>query len=441
MLAVIAFTLAATAAPINTVLPCGKVGTVGGLGAGIDLTRYTINTAQYPNAVCNDGTPGVFYYAPATREEDRNKWFIFLQGGGQCRDGQTCAERWCHVNTNYGMDKMTSSLTKPSIRGIGFLDPRPDNHFGSWNRVLIFYCSSDSWGGTNTTTLQASAGSATAEYVIHFKGSQIVDAVLDTLRNVSSTGRRRTVRHLSANAASSPWPDLDSATHVLFAGSSAGGMGAKSNADRVGAKLRATNPNLVDYKVLIDASTSPQSEFRDYTHTTYCANDPAGCAYDTLTRGEYEYFAATFGARRDASCIEWHSTHQPGTEWRCEDTVHVNYHHITTPFFIHQDLQDGQVGGEYVDANFGTLSDFATQLEADLRALPVPEEPRGATPGIFAPQCEDHESVTNDAAVYDVHVNGLSYYDAVWNWWSGAQPQQAIYHFTTPGKAPGCPPD
>jgi len=217
-------------------------------------------------------------------------------------------------------------------------------------------------------------------------------------------------------------------------------MGAKSNADRVGAKLKATNPNLIDYRVLIDASTSPEAYDRDYTKSTYCTNDPRGCSYQLLYSSNYEYLAATLGSRRDESCIAWHTSHQPGTEWMCEDNMHVNYHHVTTPFFIHQDLQDPQVGGEFVDANFGTMSDFARDLEADLRALPAPEEPRGATPGIFAPQCTDHESVTNDAAVYQVRIEGLSYYDTVWNWWTGAQPQQKIVHFTTPGKAPGCPP-
>jgi len=440
MLAAIVFTLAATAAPINTVLPCGKVGTVGGLGAGVDLTRYTIDTSKFPNAVCNDGTPGVFYYAPATRDEDHNKWIIFLQGGGACNDGQTCAERWCHVNTNYGMDKMTTSLTKPLIRGNGFLDPRPENHFGTWNRVLIFYCSSDAWAGTNTTSFQATGGATTVEYQIHFRGSQIIDAALDTLRNATPSLRHRAVRH-SIETATSAWPDLDNATHVIFAGSSAGGIGAKSNADRVGAKLKSTNPNLVDYRLIIDASTTPQSELRDFTKSTYCSADPTrGCSYTAFTSEQYAYFKATFGARRDESCLAWHAAHQPGTEWKCEDTMHVNYHHITTPFFIHQDLQDPQVGGEYVDANFGDMSDYATNLEAELRALPVPEEPRGATPGMHIPQCTDHESFTNDPAVYDVKVNGLSYYDTVWNWWTGAQPQQEIRHFTgTPGKAPGCP--
>ena len=440
MLAVIAFTLASTAAPINAVLPCGNAGTVGGLGAGTDLTRYTIDTSKFPNAICNDATPGVFYYAPATREEDRNKWFIFLQGGGGCIDGQSCAERWCHVNTNYGMDKMTSSLTKPMIRANGFLDPRPENRFGTWNRVLIFYCSSDSWSGTKTTTLQATSGATTGEYLIHFKGSQIIDAALDTLRNATTLSRRRAAGHSTEiAAATSPWPDLDSATHVLFAGSSAGGQGAKTNGDRVGAKLRSTNPSLADYRVLIDASYSPDAETRDYTHSTYCGNDPRGCSYSLLYQAQYTSSQETFGARYDESCVTWHAAHQPGTEWRCGDIGHVNLHHITSPFFIHQDLQDPQVGGEYVDANFGTPSDYAMKVEAEFRALPTPEEPRGASPGLFAPQCTDHESVTDDAAVFEVRVEGLSYYDTVWNWWSGAQPQQKIHHFTAPGKAPGCP--
>jgi hypothetical protein len=61
----------------------------------------------------------------------------------------------------------------------------------------------------------------------------------------------------------------------------------------------------------------------------------------------------------------------------------INNKHAS--FDAHQDRQDPQVGGEYVDANFGTMSDFATKIEAEFRALPVPEEPRGGTPGLFAP--------------------------------------------------------
>ena len=64
-----------------------------------------------------------------------------------------------------------------------------------------------------------------------------------------------------------------------------------------------------------------------------------------------------------------------------------------------------------------------------------------ATPGVFGPQCTNHESVTNDSAFFDVRVNGLSFHDTLWNWWSGAQPQVAIRTFTPPGgPVAGCPP-
>src|SRR6185436_16430442 len=151
---------------------------------------------------------------------DRSKWILFLQGGGSCNSGQKCAERWCSIDTNYGMDKMSSSLAKPQIRGNGFLAPDARNHFGTWNRVLIYYCSSDMWSGTHATTASASSGSTTVQYAIQFRGAQIVDAVLDTLRNHTPVGKRRAVRHDAVEPNASDWPDLDDATAVIFAGAS-----------------------------------------------------------------------------------------------------------------------------------------------------------------------------------------------------------------------------
>jgi len=75
-----------------------------------------------------------------------------------------------------------------------------------------------------------------------------------------------------------------------------------------------------------------------------------------------------------------------------------------------------------------------------MRRARSPEEPRGATPGLFVPQCTDRESFTNDPAVFRVKLNGISYHDAVWNWWTHTQPQQVILPFSgTPGRAPECP--
>jgi Pectinacetylesterase len=429
--------------PIPQVIPCGQQGVAGGLGTGTELTRVTVDTVTFPEAVCNDGTPAVFYYGAATKPEDRNKWIIFLQGGGACFDGQTCAQRWCSIDTNYGMDKMTTSLTKPQIRGVGFMNPDPQNRFGTWNRVLIFYCSSDAWNGTATRTVQATLGNATGEFEIHFKGVRIIDAVLDTLRYASPRYRRRVVRHSTEESEvdATSWPDLDAADAVIFGGSSAGGGGVRSNLDRVAAKLRATNPTL-DIRGVTDAVYATQSEFSDYTKTTYCANDPArGCSYEAFNKATRASInLGLYGSLDDVSCAQWHATNAPGTEWRCSDGEHVTMHHLSTPFFLRQDLQDPQIGGEFVAAGFGTPSEYAQRVESELRALPVPEEPRGATPGVFAPQCGDHEAFTTDEAVFRVRINGVNWHDAVWNWWTGAQPQQLVRKFTgTPGDAPECP--
>lgn len=117
-------------------------------------------------------------------------------------------------------------------------------------------------------------------------------------------------------------------------------------------------------------------------------------------------------------------------------------HHVTTPFFVHQDLQDPEIGGDgFVAIGLGTASDFANGVEADLRNFPVPEEPRGAAPGAFAPQCMTHEAFTNDSDVFNIRIDGINWHDTVWNWWTGAQPQKAIKAYNgVPGPIAGCPP-
>lgn len=428
-----------SAAPtLPDVLSCGRVGSAGGLGAGTELTRHTINTGRFPAAVCNDGTPAVFYYGPATKDADRNKWLIFLQGGGSCRDGESCARRWCSSDTNFGMDKMTSSLSKESIRANGFLSPGAENQFGTWNRVLVYYCSSDQWSGTRTTTVRAVIGSSgEREYDIHFRGSSIVDAVFETLRIAG--GRQRIASPLASDDVA--WPDLDDATHVIFAGSSGGGNGVRNNADRVGAKLSASNPNLVEFRAIIEAIYGGQGDQLDFTNSAFCAMNPAGCAYESWYQASWEVDRSFHGARVDESCVWFHSTVQAGTEWRCADNEHVLLHHVTTPFFFRQDMLDSNIGSSYAESRFGTLADYARQVESELRNLPVPEEPGASPSGLFVPQCADHESFTNNRDVFDVRVDGRSYHDVVSNWWTGKEPQKVIRQFTGIAvPAPECPP-
>ncbi len=162
------------------VLPCGRPGEAGGLAAGADLARITVDTRRYPGAICNDGSPAVYYVRLWSGEENRDKWLIMLQGGGSCGSGQACAERWCSVATNFGMDKMTTTLSKPSINGGGILAPGVQNRFGGWNTVLVYYCSSNGWTGRKSDLEYAATnGSVSVAYRMHFRGADFLDAVLD----------------------------------------------------------------------------------------------------------------------------------------------------------------------------------------------------------------------------------------------------------------------
>jgi Pectinacetylesterase len=77
---------------------------------GNDLFRVDVNTTNFPNAKCNDDSGAVFYVRRASNADDRNKWQIHLQGGGGCRDGQSCADRWRRIDTNFGADEMSTTF-------------------------------------------------------------------------------------------------------------------------------------------------------------------------------------------------------------------------------------------------------------------------------------------------------------------------------------------
>lgn len=144
----------APAAPwIGDALDCGTPASAGGLGPGTELQRVNLDPAQFPDALCNDGTPGFFYFRPAATAAARDRWVIQLQGGGGCSNPDNCAARWCSVDTNFGETQMTATLSPPvGINGNGILarggalgEPNP---LADGNQVFIRYCSSDGWAGT-----------------------------------------------------------------------------------------------------------------------------------------------------------------------------------------------------------------------------------------------------------------------------------------------------
>lgn len=435
---------------IGNVLSCGATGPTGGLGAGTDLQRYDIDTAQYPYALCNDGSNAIFYFRPFQGEANRNRWVIFLQGGGSCSSPNDCANRWCSVDTSFSSVGMSSDpAPKPGIRGNGILERRADNPLGGWNQVLVKYCSSDKWSGTAKDVLMDADHPITGQPVLyrtHFLGSRIVDAVVQILRRQKGEA----VTYRLVPGANTQLPNLDDAQFVLLAGASGGGNGVLNNLDRLAAALRRTNNNCkgkpcpLEVRGLQDSAFNPSLQTLDFS-----ASVP--CRFGLCTPEAYFQFLVAEGddaiwkAKSDSSCVEWHRVNEPDLDWRCSDEAYVIANHITTPIFVRQGQFDRNHVPDYVKAGLRVPPATTTMTPADYarlvreQAAALADAPAKGTegdkmttaPGAFIPTCPDHETLTDTPQVYNVRIRSsptqnLSMFDVLQNWLADRQPSIVI---------------
>ena len=67
----------------------------GGAEVRLELRLYDPLATLDPLLVCNDGSPGGYYYREATTREDSDKWIFYLEGGGWCWNQTSCVRRCC----------------------------------------------------------------------------------------------------------------------------------------------------------------------------------------------------------------------------------------------------------------------------------------------------------------------------------------------------------
>ena len=79
------------------------------INAGTVLSRVDVDTARYPDALCNDGTPGVFYVRRGTRRE-LEPMDPLSRGGRILQLGDACAKRWCSIDTALRRDEDVEPL-------------------------------------------------------------------------------------------------------------------------------------------------------------------------------------------------------------------------------------------------------------------------------------------------------------------------------------------
>ncbi len=416
---------------------------------GIPLLRRTIDTVLFPDAQCNNGTPAVMYIRPANAAYAGNpivnpssKWVIFLDGGGGCEDADSCLlERWCsgggQVFDRAG--KMSSSGAAQAINSPGgifnLVPPTPlINHFADYNHVLVHYCSSDNWIGSGVKAgIVTTTGVA---YDIEFNGEAIVNAVFGTLQ----AGATAADALPAANFYATALPDLRDASEIILAGESAGGGGLRHHLDRLREAVIlpvANNPNVV-VSGLIDAGAPP---FMGGATLTYGApgapvnySDFLLSFREPIVRGFWEADDSAL----DQSCLSpawapWHIL-AGGHPQVCYDTTYTLLNHITTPFFLRQDINDPLGATRYVTwALFPTPDPFwsATFNQQTLFGSYTPAlgglEPPLASPGVQGPNCGLHVAVQTHKGFYRHTVVapglvGLSFHDLFVNWLNGLPP-------------------
>lgn len=182
-------------------------------------------------AVCRDGSPagiGVRKHAGS------KKLYIYLEGGGACFNGATCAISLA----NFGKLTFDSWAATVGQTGI-FNDVNAENPVKDWNAIYVPYCSGDVHAGDKDKA-DVSGGPQDQEFVGYRNMGVYLNRLVPT------------------------FPDVD---QVLLTGISAGGFGAAFNYDRVASAFCPTPVVLVDDSgpPMSDAFLAPclQEQWRD----------------------------------------------------------------------------------------------------------------------------------------------------------------------------------
>ena len=177
------------------------------------LQKHVVRNAASRQAVCNDGSPAVYYFR-AGKAAGLDNWVVFLGGGGFCFSVTSCKLR------EETMPDLMTSRGKPAtlvLQGLLSDAPAANPDFFNANHVVIPYCSSDLWSGDREK------GQATGGY--EFRGRKILQSVVQDLRNSVQPGAR----------------SISSAKRILLGGTSAGGAGTMVNLDWMDAQFPAAD--------------------------------------------------------------------------------------------------------------------------------------------------------------------------------------------------------
>lgn len=350
-------------------------------GQVLTLKMFDIN--MEPTALCNDGTPGGYYFASAIDSSQSNVYVIYLPGaefelffftnpmtgGGQCYDESSCTSR--------SQDMMSSTHFSNTVVVNGFLDSSPSKSpLWAANKAYLGYCSSDAYMG------DIAASNSTWGY--HFRGQSLVRAMVRALINEHN---------------------LSSASTIVFAGSSAGARGVMTHLDTITQDMFPPSALLV---ALLD---SPY----------YLDIEPYSASFEGFDYQEQQkYLLYNTTGIVSAEC----EAAYPGEDkWKCQfgqyrmPFVSVPYFLIASQYDSYQlDSNIGESSDSYDDTETAYATSFGTSTRDSLDTLISSLQNRsGEDPigyGIYSWACYNH-AVGSSYAFYTLATNsGVTQKDA-----------------------------
>ena len=339
------------------------------------LTQHVVKDAAQRQAVCNDGSPAVYYFKRGSGT-DAAHWLIFFQGGGWCSSDRTCTYRWGAQRS-----LMTSHGAPSTFEagGIFSTSAQENPDFLNFTQVYIKYCSSDMYSGNGEQQVNGMQ--------MQFRGNKIVSAILADLQDATVI----------------PSPNLKNATQVLVGGSSAGSYGAASNMDWIASQLPGAK-----VKGVLDSSWVPPLP----NYGSGPGEPMPGSA------GYYDYFSAV----ADQSC----AAANPSQPQLCLSTLQL-YPYLSTPIFIYAEQHDptlSQIKG-VTNPNDPAQAAYMNQYAASLR-----QSLQNVT-AVFSPSAGIHTALTDDNFTA-IKVDGYDFQQILGNWYFGRSGALRVIAGATP---------
>jgi len=341
---------------------------------------------EYEKERCLDGSPFGYYIRRAdSLSENKDKWIVFLQGGGLCVEPIDCINRRdSDRGSSYYWDK-TFNPGESGLQDIVSDDPIINPYFYNFNHVYLRYCSGDTWTG---------ARSSFDAFNLWFSGHSNIKATIDHLNKTQN---------------------FADATDVFLVGESAGGIGVFNNADYFREKWISTTTN---FKAAPMCGMYFPGDVVLYPEWLLGIDAP----FNGLASA---YLSSWYGSAHDESCMD--ATHI-GDHHRCWDASYL-YNYVDTRLFMVQNRFDYSISQDVLLCPYGHLKNNHTttfiELYGDITMKGLADTVQGERgmskgDGLFSPSCSEH---TEDVCMRGgPTVDGMKVGNMIVDWYKEEDP-------------------